>query len=612
MMHQNRVSDRISRRQLGLASDYLAQEIQRSVERTLTEQRVPNVTVTMVRHTTTPFQRIWIKTSRSMTDQDWPKVIKGLKQLIKLHPPRPVLANTQVLMGIAFFKAGDRPAAGKALEEAIGLEPNNQLANLFLGCVRMVTNDFERAIEPLERARAGGDNDTHVNFYLGYIYTELHRWSDAIKAYKAEIKLSKRSETYECLARVYYRLSIEDSIRREVHLHNAIDTYRQLTNVERNNLQAYNLIGYLHSLLEEFREAAAAYERCLQIKPDYTLAMANLGSAYLNIGKDYEAKEVLERLVKLGEKTMRQQMIQASSSQNLDLNLRISMGQVYQALGAASLRIYLSEIQSKTKKANRSLLSTAESSFNTALEYNPQDVHALHNLGNVHRLRNLWAKAARFYSRVIELEPVNEDAAQNLQTIQEFRTEQRRWLEAKVSRRAQESTEANPMYTEDLIDVINEAREKLFENVEVGSEEDSFSQDDMLSSLLPVAQWLEEAGSPEIRVDLAARLSKRGWLSEDRAAKLAGLEPKTFQGAAQVFKTYDEILNLFAQGPSPQEVASFHFSPRAQERSRYLLDRNETGELTAEEAAELDQLVELEHLMQMVKARAQTHVGIEQ
>jgi hypothetical protein len=39
-----------------------------------------------------------------------------------------------------------------------------------------------------------------------------------------------------------------------------------------------------------------------------------------------------------------------------------------------------------------------------------------------------------------------------------------------------------------------------------------------------------------------------------------------------------------------------------------LLARNKTGELTTEEAAELERFGELEHLMQLVKARAQLYV----
>jgi hypothetical protein len=46
----------------------------------------------------------------------------------------------------------------------------------------------------------------------------------------------------------------------------------------------------------------------------------------------------------------------------------------------------------------------------------------------------------------------------------------------------------------------------------------------------------------------------------------------------------------------------------SQERVRYLLARNESGELSEDEAAELERFGELEHLMQLVKARAQAYM----
>jgi hypothetical protein len=72
-------------------------------------------------------------------------------------------------------------------------------------------------------------------------------------------------------------------------------------------------------------------------------------------------------------------------------------------------------------------------------------------------------------------------------------------------------------------------------------------------------------------------------------------------------KSYDEIVDLFAR-TSSAEVLSFRPSIESQERVRYLLERNESGELTESEAAELERFGELEHLMQLVKARAQLHM----
>jgi hypothetical protein len=73
-------------------------------------------------------------------------------------------------------------------------------------------------------------------------------------------------------------------------------------------------------------------------------------------------------------------------------------------------------------------------------------------------------------------------------------------------------------------------------------------------------------------------------------------------------KSYDEIVDLFARGTTPAKILAFRPSRAAHERVQYLLARNKTDDLTAEEAAELERFGELEHLMQLVKARAHLYV----
>jgi hypothetical protein len=58
---------------------------------------------------------------------------------------------------------------------------------------------------------------------------------------------------------------------------------------------------------------------------------------------------------------------------------------------------------------------------------------------------------------------------------------------------------------------------------------------------------------------------------------------------------------------SSAEILAFRPSAESQERVRYLSEQNESGELTEDEAAELERFGELEHLMQRVKARAQLY-----
>ena len=69
-------------------------------------------------------------------------------------------------------------------------------------------------------------------------------------------------------------------------------------------------------------------------------------------------------------------------------------------------------------------------------------------------------------------------------------------------------------------------------------------------------------------------------------------------------KSYDEIVDLFARGTTSAQVLAFRPSKETEERVRELLAKNKTGELTPAEAEELERYGELEHLMQLVKARA--------
>jgi hypothetical protein len=71
-------------------------------------------------------------------------------------------------------------------------------------------------------------------------------------------------------------------------------------------------------------------------------------------------------------------------------------------------------------------------------------------------------------------------------------------------------------------------------------------------------------------------------------------------------KAYDEIVNLFAHGTTPEQILQFHPSPQSQARVRYLLERLKSHEITADESSELDRLGQLEQMMQLVKARARS------
>ena len=67
---------------------------------------------------------------------------------------------------------------------------------------------------------------------------------------------------------------------------------------------------------------------------------------------------------------------------------------------------------------------------------------------------------------------------------------------------------------------------------------------------------------------------------------------------------YLELVDFVAAGSTPQEVAEFHPSLKAQARVAELVEREKLSQLTPEEDAELGHFLELEHILRMAKARA--------
>lgn len=67
---------------------------------------------------------------------------------------------------------------------------------------------------------------------------------------------------------------------------------------------------------------------------------------------------------------------------------------------------------------------------------------------------------------------------------------------------------------------------------------------------------------------------------------------------------YMELVDFIASGATPEAIVQFRPSDAVQRRVADLLDRKRDGQLSAEESSELDDFVQIEHLMIMAKARA--------
>lgn len=71
---------------------------------------------------------------------------------------------------------------------------------------------------------------------------------------------------------------------------------------------------------------------------------------------------------------------------------------------------------------------------------------------------------------------------------------------------------------------------------------------------------------------------------------------------------YDEFVDFIAAGSTPQAVIDFQPSTETKALVADLIRRQKAESLSAEETAELEHFLQLEHLMRLAKARARQHL----
>jgi hypothetical protein len=75
-------------------------------------------------------------------------------------------------------------------------------------------------------------------------------------------------------------------------------------------------------------------------------------------------------------------------------------------------------------------------------------------------------------------------------------------------------------------------------------------------------------------------------------------------------RAHEEIIDFIAARTTPELVLAFRPSIEAQQRVQDLIRRRQEEDLTPDEQSELDDYLQLEHLMIMAKARARLNLRV--
>jgi hypothetical protein len=83
------------------------------------------------------------------------------------------------------------------------------------------------------------------------------------------------------------------------------------------------------------------------------------------------------------------------------------------------------------------------------------------------------------------------------------------------------------------------------------------------------------------------------------------------QEAVMRILAYEEVVDFIAGGTTPRSIVDFRPSETTKARVAFLILQQKTEGLSADEQAELNQYLQIEHFMRLAKARARQHLPAE-
>jgi tetratricopeptide (TPR) repeat protein len=247
---------------------------------------------------------------------DFPQATAVYQKMSELFPKSP---QVLLLLGMALAQQTNNADAYKAFEKCLELAPDNLTAVEQLATLDMSDRKFDAAFDRIQKVIEKNPkaappqilaSKIHLAHAGDFIRQEIKqhppaagktlRLADVPAAQpdvdKAENALLKaidldpsQNATYLMLAQLYVASDRQQK---------ALDRLETLAKT--NDLTALMQIGLIHEQLKHFDDARAAYERLLQVNPDYIAALNNL--AYLDsehLGKVDQAFTLAEKARRL-------------------------------------------------------------------------------------------------------------------------------------------------------------------------------------------------------------------------------------------------------------------------------------------------------------------------
>lgn len=226
------------------------------------------------------------------------KAAQLYSQLLKSPTAMPGLRERlHARLSEIYLKAEDREKAAEQLRALVKEDPTNAQAHYFLGALAMDARDPAEAIEHLERALLLNAEFEQAYYDLANAQISAQKAADALATLDKAATKFQPNFVREFLAGV--ALTHQKAYKEALARFTAAEVIARVSDPKRLTHFFYFQMGAAYERNGQIKEAEQAFEKCLELQPDFSGALNYLGYMWAERGENLErAQQLIEKALK--------------------------------------------------------------------------------------------------------------------------------------------------------------------------------------------------------------------------------------------------------------------------------------------------------------------------
>lgn len=207
--------------------------------------------------------------------------------------------STRIAAASASYEAKDYK---KAIKQYLEISPATENTMLGVAASYQALNDYDNAILYYKKAEALNAKNAEIPYYIGYLYSELQKWTEAETYLKKALSLNPESDAKQLLSYVQQNgtLGILNSgieLFEKQDFTNALSKFNEVLKKESNNAYAYYYRALIYDEQKQPKSAIADYLNVIKNSKDFPIANYMIAVDYDGLENYKEAFKYYKQFV---------------------------------------------------------------------------------------------------------------------------------------------------------------------------------------------------------------------------------------------------------------------------------------------------------------------------